>query len=132
MKNYINMFVGSIITGATYFLGGWDTAIQILLVMIVLDYLTGVLKSIFNKKLNSTVGAKGIVKKCGYLIVVAVGVIIDKLIGNTGAIRTVIIYFFVANEGISIIENWGAMGLPIPDVIKNTLEKIKEENGGNK
>ena len=123
MKYLINTILGGFITGITYFLGGWDKALEIMLILIVLDYLTGLLKAIYNKKLNSSVGLKGIIKKIGYLIIVALSVLLDKVVGNTGAIRTLVIYFFVANEGISIIENWGAMGLPLPDKLKETLEQ---------
>lgn len=102
-------------------------ALEILLWMIVLDYLTGVFKAIFNKKLNSEVGIKGVIKKVGYLIIVAVAVMLDRIIGDTGAIRNIVIFFFVANEGISLVENWVAMGLPMPQVIIDTLEQIKQK-----
>ena len=111
-----------------YFLGGWDIALQILVVVVVLDYITGVCKAIYNKKMNSTVGLKGIMKKVGYFIVVAVAVVLDRITGGTGAIRTLVIYFFVANEGISILENWGGMGLPLPQKLMDTLEQLKSEN----
>lgn len=131
MKSMLNLTTSSILTTIVYFLGGWDVALQALLVVIVLDYGTGVLKAIHNKKLSSEVGAKGIIKKVGYLIVVAICVMLDRVIGDTGAIRTLVIYFFVANEGISIIENWASMGLPIPKVINDTLEQIRKKGGGN-
>lgn len=128
MKNIINFITGTLATWLVYFLGGWDIALQILITVIVLDYITGLLKAMYNKKLNSTVGIKGIVKKLGYLIIVAIAVIVDKITGNTGAIRTLVIYFFVANEGISIIENWGGMGLPLPKKLIETLEQLRNEN----
>ncbi len=127
MKNLINFITGTLFTGITYFLGGWDMALEILLWMILLDYLTGVFKAIFNKKLNSEVGIKGVIKKVGYLIIVAVAVMLDRIIGDTGAIRNIVIFFFVANEGISLVENWVAMGLPMPQVIIDTLEQIKQK-----
>ena len=127
MKNLINFITGTLFTGITYFLGGWDMAIEILLWMIVLDYLTGVFKAIFNKKLSSEVGIRGVIKKVGYLIIVAVAVMLDRIIGDTGAIRNIVIFFFVANEGISLVENWVAMGLPMPKVIIDTLEQIKQK-----
>lgn len=127
MKNLINFITGTLFTGITYFLGGWDMALEILLWMIVLDYLTGVFKAIFNKKLNSEVGIRGVIKKVGYLIIVAVAVMLDRIIGDTGAIRNIVIFFFVANEGISLVENWVAMGLPMPQVIIDTLEQIKQK-----
>ncbi len=128
MKNFISFVTGTLATALVYFLGGWDIALQILLTVIILDYITGVCKAIYNKKMNSKVGAKGIIKKLGYLIIVAVSVELDRITGNTGAIRTLVIYFFVANEGISILENWGGMGLPLPQKLIETLEQLKNDN----
>lgn len=128
MKNFISFITSTLATALVYFLGGWDIALQILLTVIVLDYITGVCKAIYNRKMNSKVGAKGIIKKLGYLIVVAVSVELDRITGNTGAIRTLVIYFFVANEGISILENWGGMGLPLPQKLTDTLEQLKNDN----
>lgn len=128
MKNFINFVTGTLATALVYFLGGWDIALQTLLIVIILDYLTGICKAIYNKKINSSVGLKGIMKKVGYLIIVAVAVILDNVTGNTGAIRTLVIYFFVANEGISILENWGGMGLPLPQKLTETLEQLKNDN----
>lgn len=128
MKHTISFITGTLATALVYFLGGWDIALQILITVIILDYITGVCKAIYNKKMNSKVGAKGIIKKLGYLIVVAVSVELDRITGNTGAIRTLVIYFFVANEGISILENWGGMGLPLPQKLTDTLEQLKNDN----
>lgn len=128
MKNFISFVTGTLATALVYFLGGWDIALQTLLIVIVLDYITGICKAIYNKKINSSVGLKGIMKKVGYLIIVAVAVILDRIAGNTGAIRTLVIYFFVANEGISILENWGGMGLPLPQKLTDTLEQLKNDN----
>jgi len=128
MKHTISFITGTLATALVYFLGGWDIALQILITVIILDYITGVCKAIYNKKMNSKVGAKGIIKKLGYLIVVAVSVELDRITGNTGAVRTLVIYFFVANEGISILENWGGMGLPLPQKLTDTLEQLKNDN----
>lgn len=130
MKNIVNFITGTVLTTVVYFLGGLDTALKTLLVLIVLDYITGICKAIVNKKINSNIGAKGIIKKVGYLIIVALSFYLDKVVGDTGAIRSLIIYFFVANEGISILENWSAMGLPLPKKIFEVLEQIKNEKGG--
>lgn len=128
MKNFINFVTGTLATMLVYFLGGWDIALKILLTVVVIDYITGVLKAIYERDLNSTIGAKGIIKKVGYFMVVAVAVILDRITGETGAIRTLVIYFFVANEGISILENWGGMGLPLPQKLIDTLEQLKNDN----
>lgn len=130
MKNILNFITGTLLTSVMYFLGGFDMALQILITIIVLDYVTGVCDAIINKEINSKIGAKGIIKKVGYLIIVAVSVQLDRLVGDTGAIRNLVIYFFVANEGISILENWGSMGLPLPQKIMDVLEQLKNDNGG--
>lgn len=132
MKNIINFITSTLLTTVVYFLGGLDIALKTLLIFILLDYITGLCKAIVNKKVNSIIGIKGIIKKIGYLIVVALSVQLDNITGSTGALRTLVIYFFVANEGISILENWGSIGLPLPKKIMETLEQIKKENGGNK
>ena len=128
MKNIINFITGTLATALVYFLGGWDIALQILLIAIVLDYLTGIFKAIYNKKLNSEIGLKGIVKKIGYLMLVAIATLVDRIMGDTGAIRTIVIYFFVANEGISQLENWGNMGVPFPQKLRDMLEQLKNDN----
>lgn len=130
MKNIINFFTSTCLTTVVYYLGGLDAALKTLLVLMVLDYVTGLCKAIVNKEINSIIGAQGIVKKVGYLVIVAVSVLLDHTVGDTGAIRNLVIYFFVANEGISILENWGSMGLPLPQKIMDTLEQLKKDNGG--
>ena len=128
MKNTINLIIGTLISSVTYFLGGWDFALQTLLLVMALDYITGVCKAIKQKKLNSKTGFTGIVKKFGYLIIVALAVVIDRLAGDTGAVRTLVIYFFVANDGLSILENWGAMGLPLPQKLFDLLEQLRDKH----
>lgn len=132
MRYVINTISGGIGAFLAYILGGWNIGLQTLLIFIALDYVTGILKAIYNKKLNSTVGAKGIVKKVGYLIIVAISVMLDKVAGNTGAICNLVIYFFIANEGISILENWVSMGLPIPKKVFDLLEQIKGGENNDK
>ncbi len=132
MKTIINYISSTILTTIVYYLGGLDMALKTLLILMVLDYITGICKSIVNKKVNSIIGLKGIIKKVGYLILVALSFLLDGVVGDTGAIRNLVVYFFVANEGISILENWGAMGLPLPSKILEVLEQLKKENGGHK
>lgn len=128
MKNTINLILGTFFSGVAYFLGGWDFALQTLLLVMALDYITGICKAIKQKKLNSKTGFTGILKKFGYLIIVALAVVIDHLAGDTGAVRTLVIYFFVANDGLSILENWGAMGLPLPKKLFELLEQLKDKH----
>lgn len=108
-----------------YLLGGWDVALQCLLIAIVIDYLTGIAKSFVSKKLNSNKGFKGIVKKLTMLCMVAVAQIVDTLMGNTGLIRTTIIYYLVANESLSILENLGEMNIIVPKALIDKLEQLK-------
>ena len=131
MKAIINYISSTLLTTIIYYLGGLDMALKTLLILMILDYITGICKSIINKKVNSVIGLKGIVKKVGYLIIVALSFLLDGMVGDTGAIRNLVVYFFVANEGISILENWGAMGLPLPSKILEVLEQLKKENGGH-
>ena len=132
MKSLVNFITGTLLTGVVYLLGGWDIALQTLLIVIVIDYVSGICKAIYNKKLNSKVGIKGIIKKFAYLLTVALAVELDKITGGTGAIRTLVIYFFVANDGISILENLGGMGIPLPKKLTEVLEQLRDDNNPKK
>src|SRR5690554_426919 len=116
--NVIALFFTSIITALSWALGGWDLALKTLMLFIVADYITGVLSAIYHKKLNSNIGYRGIIKKIGILIIVAIAFKLDEFTG-ANVLRTFAIGFFVANEGLSILENWGKMGLALPDILKD-------------
>ena len=127
MKNIFSFACSSISTIFIYVFGGLDVALQCLLVAIVLDYVSGMIKAYESQTLSSRIGFRGVVKKVGLLAIVALGVVIDRLTGNTGDIRTLIIYYFVANEGLSIIENLASAGVPIPDIIAKALKILKDK-----
>ena len=127
MKHLINDVISVILTTFVYLIGGFDIAIQSLLIVIVIDYLTGIASAIYNKKLSSKTGLKGILKKCSYLCVVALSVVIDNLLGSSGLIRSLVIYFFVANDGLSIIENMAEMNVKLPQKLIDALEQIKKK-----
>lgn len=127
MKHLINDIGSVILTTTVYLLGGFDIAIQSLLIVIVIDYLTGIASAIYNKNLSSKIGLKGILKKFSYLCVVALSVVIDNLTGQSGLIRTLVIYFFVANDGLSIIENMAEMNVKLPQKLIDCLEQIKKK-----
>ena len=127
MKHLINDIGSVILTTTVYLLGGFDIAIQSLLIVIVIDYLTGIASAIYNKNLSSKIGLKGILKKISYLCVVALSVVIDNLTGQSGLIRTLVIYFFVANDGLSIIENMAEMNVKLPQKLIDALEQIKKK-----
>lgn len=99
-----------------------------LLVFMILDYVTGVSRSWYQKQLNSYVGFRGIVKKVGLLVVVAVAAQIDLVTGNTGAVRSIAIMFLAANEGLSILENLAGMDVPVPATIKAALASWKAKD----
>lgn len=130
MKESICGVLAGIGTLFIYLLGGFDVAMQCLLIAIALDYLSGLIKAYNTKVLSSKIGFRGLLKKIGILFLVMLAVVIDRVTGESGAIRTLVIYYFVANEGLSIIENLGQAGLPIPKVIKNALKALKEQSNG--
>lgn len=127
MKNVITIALSSIGTFLIYILGGWDIALQCLVIAIALDYISGLIKAYNTKTLSSKIGIKGLLKKVGILCIVALSVLVDRITGETGAIRTLVIYYFVANEGLSILENLGQAGLPIPSAIRKALQALKKE-----
>ena len=128
MKEFICGIASTILTFIVYLLGGFDVAITCLLIAIVLDYISGIIKAYITKQLSSEIGLKGIIKKVAMLLIVTLAVLIDRVTGESGAIRTLVIYYFVANEGLSIIENFAAAGVPIPAAIKNALKALKKKN----
>ena len=127
MKQFLTNGISFIITCLTYFLGGFDLALKSLLIVMAIDYLTGVSSAIYNKKLSSKIGFKGIIKKFCYLLVVGLSVAIDNLTGQNGIIRSLVIYCFIANDGISIIENMGELDIKLPQKLIDTLEQLKKK-----
>ena len=111
-----------------YWLGGLDGFLIALLAFVAIDYLTGVMVAIVQKKLSSEVGFRGICKKVLIFALVAVGHIIDtQLLKDGSVIRTAVIFFYLSNEGISILENASIIGLPVPAKLKSVLEQLKED-----
>lgn len=109
------------------FLGGMDGVIYTLVAFVVIDYATGVLCAIFDKKLSSEVGFRGICRKILIFLLVGVAHMLDKYVIGTGEVlRTATIFFYLSNEGISILENSAHLGLPIPEKLKKVLEQIHD------
>ena len=127
MKTMLNDIISVILTTAVFLLGGVDVALKSLFVVMIIDYITGVASAIYNKQLSSKVGYKGIIKKFTYLCVVALAVVIDNLTGQSGLVRSLVIYFFVGNDGISIIENLAEMNIKLPQKLIDALQQIKEK-----
>ena len=108
--------------------GALDGVMMALLVFIAIDYITGLMVAIVNKTLNSSVGFKGLAKKVFILLLVLIANILDvHIMGGSGVVRGVVIAFYLANEGISILENAGKLGVPYPQKLKDVLEQLKEE-----
>ena len=117
-----------------YFLGGCDGLLYALIAFVVIDYITGVMCAISNHTLSSEVGFKGICRKVLIFLLVGIANILDiQVIGSGSALRTAVIFFYISNEGVSLLENAAHLGLPTPEKIKVVLEQLhdrstKEEN----
>lgn len=109
-----------------WYLGGLDGFLYTLIAFVAVDYITGVLRAIVEKQLSSRIGAHGIAKKVAIFLVVGVGHLIDfYLLGSAGApLRTAVIFFYIANEGISLLENATVIGLPVPEKLKDVLVQL--------
>ena len=117
-----------------WFLGGMDGFLYALIAFAVIDYITGVLCAIADKTLSSEVGFKGICRKVLIFTLVGIGNIVDVyVLGETGVLRTAVIFFYLSNEGVSLLENAAHLGLPIPEKLKAVLEQLHDraEKGGD-
>ena len=117
-----------------WFLGGCDGLMYALIAFVVVDYITGIMCAIVDKKLSSAVGFKGICKKVLIFLLVGVANILDvNIIGSGSVLRTAAIFFYLSNEGVSLLENTSHLGLPVPNAIKEVLQQLHDraENGGN-
>lgn len=115
-----------------WFLGGFDGFLYALIAFTVIDYITGVMCAITDKNLSSAVGFKGICRKVLIFTLVGIGNIVDVyVLGQGGVLRTAVIFFYLSNEGVSILENSAHLGLPIPAKLKDVLEQLHERGGNN-
>lgn len=130
MKEFWNMiqFVIAAIGGwLGYFLGGCDGPLIALVVFVAADYATGVMCAVSDKKLSSEVGFKGICRKVLIFILVGIANILDvQVIGTGSVLRTAVIFFYISNEGVSLLENAGHLGLPIPEKLKLVLKQLHD------
>ena len=123
LKAFIVLFGGF----CGYFLGGWDITLKVLVIMAAIDYITGVFAAGFNGELKSKVGFKGIVKKVVLFLLVAAATQADAVMGTNSAIREATIFFFIGNELLSLLENAGRIGIPLPSALTNTVEILGEK-----
>ena len=132
----VQVEIGSVVatlgTAFTY-LCGWDKSIEVLLWLMLMDYISGVIAAYVNPNLalNSQKGFKGIMQKVMILVLVSLAHCVDSATGQVLA-QSIVVWFFIGNEGLSIVENASKAGLPIPDKLKDTLEQLKEQRGDKK
>lgn len=131
MNKYLNtiyLIIAAVGTAFNAFIGGWDGMVQALIWFMALDFIFGFLAAIKNKNVDSHVMFWGGVNKFIVLAMVGIGVLLDRLTGfNDPYIRTVVIWFYIGREGISILENASKLGLPVPDIVKSALEQLKDK-----
>ena len=136
IKNSVFFLFSLCGTGLVYLLGGWDTAVQTLIIIMAIDYTTGLLVAgVFKRSgkseggaLDSKAGFAGLMKKVAIILAVLMGAALDRNVGDTSLVRNAIIIFFSANEGLSVVENFALMGIPFPDTVKNALEQMKNKD----
>ncbi len=113
-----------------YFLGGNDGLLYALIAFVVIDYITGVMCAISDKKLSSAVGFKGIARKVLIFLLVGIANVLDVyVIGDGSVMRTAVIFFYISNEGVSLLENAAHLGLPVPEKMKAVLEQLHNRDG---
>ena len=129
MKDF-NIFsvLGGTLGGVFAFMfGGFDVILYSLIILVILDYITGIIKGIYTKTLSSEIGFKGLLKKILIFIVVALSVVIQRVINDSIPLREVVIVFFICNEGISILENASEF-IPVPEKLRNVLLQLRNSN----
>jgi toxin secretion/phage lysis holin len=125
--NVIQLVFAAIGGWLGWFLGGCDGLLYALIAFVVVDYVTGVMCAVIDKKLSSAVGFRGIFKKVLIFLLVGVANILDAQVIGTGCVlRTAVIFFYISNEGVSLLENAGHLGLPIPTKLKAVLEQLHD------
>lgn len=123
--SFISATIGTILT---FLFGKWEIGLQILITCMVLDYILGIMCGTKKKELSSNRGFEGLKKKFTIIIILILAVLLDRLLGQGWVFRTLVIYFYIAMEGISILENATILGVPFPDKLKDVLIQLKDGN----
>lgn len=127
METVFKTILGLSGAAASYLFGGWSGLLGILLLFVVVDYMSGVIASFFEGKLSSNVGRKGIAKKVFVFVIVAIAHAVDIVLGDGHLFRDAAIFFYIANELISITENAGRIGVPLPPGIQKAVEVLRSK-----
>lgn len=136
LKNLFLLVIAWIGTGIAQALGGWDSAMTTLIIIMAADYVTGILIAAVWRRspktehgaLESRAGFKGLIRKVLIILAVLISNQLDIALHSPGLIRTAVILFFIGNEGISVIENMGIMGVPLPDIVRKSFEQLKAKS----
>ena len=129
----LNSCIAAMGTIISAWLGGWDAALKVLVVLMTIDYATGFLGAVKEHKVNSEVMYWGGLRKAAILAVLAIAVLLDQMVGNSAPVlRTLAIYFYVSREGISVIENLGILGVSFPPSVTKVLTQLQEKGGDEK
>ena len=128
-KEFLNIIAASLLTVINVLFGGWDKILVILAILLTLDYATGLVNAYINKELNSKTSFRGLIKKASIFIVIILAHQVDLATNSdTPIFRTMSVYFYIANEGISLLENLTAMGVPFPAFLTDVLNNIQNKN----
>lgn len=126
-QNIFEFITASMFTGFTFLFGAWDVPLVALLVFIALDYVTGVACAVIKKELSSRIGFLGLLKKALILAIIIAAVLLDRLLDTLWVIRSAACYFYIANEGISILENAASIGMPVPQKLVGVLKRLEDD-----
>ena len=128
--NGISFAIGIVGGFLTYSLGGWDVLLKTIVFLAAADYITGLIKGIYNKELSSEIGFKGLLKKIVMFIVIAVAFWIQELVGAEIPLREVVIMFYISNEALSLLEN-AAVFTPIPEKLESVLLQLRDKDNND-
>lgn len=129
MESTLKVLVAVAGSAASFLFGGWSSLLSILLAFVVIDYVTGVAAAAKEGKLNSTVGGWGIAKKVSIFVIVAVAHLVDTALGDAHLFRDAAVFFYISNELLSLLENSGRLGAPIPPALQKAVEVLKGKSG---
>jgi toxin secretion/phage lysis holin len=130
--NSISIITGVVGGVVAAFFGSYDKVMCTLVILMVLDYIAGVIKAVYTKSLSSEIGFKGLLKKIAMLVIVALANTIQNLMGGNVAVREIVIMFYIANEGISILENAAVILPQMPEKLKDILLQLRGDNNENR